>query len=300
MPLKVTLFYQQASQGWTETWYYGDADPKVFINTLLTSDMLNAAVNFRSSLTYLTAGRATGIGGSKISYTRAYGASYRGKSIVGVDINPDVVQSDAVVAVDALQVGRKRMFIRGLNDADIKRQGDGTDVPAGNLVAGMTNYLNAFANASMKIRILQQPPDGGLAWLPVISVNPVAGVPTQTDIRTTGAAVAPLAAGGYVRISRVPTDTLPGFPTKAQIIQLNPGAVDGVRISYTLRGGAAVFPPTMQITAIAYSYQTISRVATGLLSLGGTPLIIERFSAHKTGRPFGLLRGRARSKVRAH
>jgi hypothetical protein len=300
MAMKVVLFYTQAQSGWTETWYTASGDPKVFINTLLTSDMLRAAVSFRSSLTYLTAARCTGIGGSKLSYTRSYGTNFRGNSILGTDINPDVVSSDAVVAVDALQVGRKRMFIRGLNDADIKRQGDGQDVPAGNLVAGMVNYLNAFANAGMAIRILQQPPNGGLVWLPVEKVQAVAGVPQHVDVVTTDAAAAPLAVGGQVRFSRVPGDALPGFPSRATILALNPGAVNGVRISYTLRGGTSVFPPSMQLTALAFDYPTISRVATGLLSLGGSPLAIERFSEHKTGRPFGLLRGRARSKVRAH
>jgi len=300
MAVKVTLFYNQVGSGWTETWYHGSSDPKSLISNTLTAFVLKSCIDFRHALTYLIAARATKIGGGKESFTRSYGTKYKGLSAGVGEPGPDVVSTDAVLKVDGIQTGVKRMFIRGLNDFDAQRNIDGTDKPSGALTAGLTNYLNAMAGSGFALRILRQPPNVGLAWVPVISVATVAGIPTQTDVKTTVDVAAPIAVGDYVRFSRVPGDALPGFPGKAVVLEMNPGGVSGVRISYNMRGSPTVFPPSMQLTALVYDYPVISRVDTGFFSILSSPLTIERFSEHKTGRPFGLLRGRARSKVRAH
>jgi len=300
MASKITFFFEQVGSGWTETWYHNNSAPDTVVKTFLTADILNRAVKFRHRLTYLKAARATGIGGSKLSFTRSYGNDYHGSDIGTGDSGPDIVSSDAVVAVDAIQVGRKRMFVRGLNDEDIRRSSVGRDVPSGNLTAGLINYLNAMSQAGFALRILDQPPNAGLVWSPVTSVKAVVGIPTMVDVKTIDDVAAPIVVGGNVRFSRVPTDSLPGFPSKAKVIAMNPGGVAGVRISYTLRGGVEVFPPSMQLTNLSYSYPIVAGVGAGFFTLVSNPLVIERFSEHKTGRPFGLLRGRARSKVRAH
>lgn len=300
MACKITLFYEQVGSGWSETWYHNNNDPKSLVQTVLTANLLKRAVDFRHPLTYLKAARATRIGTPKESYTRSYGVDYHGLGAGLVEVGPDVVSADAVLKVDAQQMGKKRMFIRGLNDEDIRRNAAGKDVPSGALTAGLINYLNVMSSQAMCIRVLSQPPAGGLVWFNVTSVAAVAGVPTQVDVKTSEDVLAPIAVGQSVRFSRVPNDTLPGFPPQAVVLAMNPGGVSGVRISYTLRGGVAVFPPSMRVIHLAYEFQPIGGVATGFFSLISNPLTIERFSAHKTGRPFGLLRGRARSKVRAH
>jgi len=300
MPCKVTLFFSQVGSGWSETWYHNSDDPQSVMKFTLTPAMLKYAVNFRHELTYLVAARATRISGVKQSFTRSFGSDYHGLSAGTVDVGPDIVSSDAVVAVRSSPRGLKRMFVRGLNDNDIKRNAAGRDTPAGSLTAGLTNYLNSFSKGGFAIRVLKQPPEDGLTWTPVISVVTVAGVPTQVDVKTSIDVAAPIAVGETVRFARVPGDSLPGFPSQAIALDINPGGVSGVRISYTLRGGVSVFPPSMQLTAATYLYNVIDGVDTGFFSIVSNPLTIERFSEHKTGRPFGLLRGRARAKVRAH
>jgi hypothetical protein len=300
MPCKVTFFFEQVGSGWTETWYHNNSDPKLLVQTLLNANLLSRVAVFRHSLTYLKAARATLLESQKMSYTQSYGTDYHGSSGGLAEPGPDVVSADAVLAVDAQQFGRKRMFIRGLADEDIRRNATGKDIPSGSLVAGLTNYLNVMAANAFCIRRVTNPPTGGIIWVNVTSVAAVAGVPTQVDVKTDQDVVAPIAVGARVRFSRVPQDTLPGFPPNAVVLEMNPGGVSGVRISYGLRGGVAVFPPSMRLIHLAYEYQVIGGVSTGFFSLVANKLNIERFSAHKTGRPFGLLRGRARSKVKAH
>jgi len=300
MACKVTFFYEQVGSGWTETWYHASNDPKSLVKTVIDANVLKRAVDFRHPLTYLKAARATFIGQQKDSYTLSYGSDYHGSGAGLVEVGPDVVSADAVLAVDAQQFGRKRMFIRGLNDEDIRRNAVGRDVPSGALQAGLTNYINVMSQRAFCIQKITNPPTGGIAWVPVTSVKAVVGIPTQVDVKTVDDVVAPIVVGERVRFSRVPSDTLPGFPPNAVVIAVNPGGVAGVRISYSLRGGVEVFPPSMRVIRLAYEYQPIGGVAVGFFSLVANKLNIERFSAHKTGRPFGLLRGRARSKVHAH
>lgn len=300
MPCKVTFFFEQVGSGWTETWYHLMSDTKQLITTLLTANLLTRAVSFRHQLTYLKAARATRLEGNKESYTSSYGGDHHGTGGGLAEVGPDVVSADAVVKVDALQSGKKRMFIRGLADEDIRRNAVGRDVPSGQLTAGLTNYLNIMAQNAFCIQKVTNPPTGGIVWVPVTSVKAVPGIPTQVDVKTIDDVVPPIAVGARVRFSRAPGDKLPGFPPNAVVIAMNPGGVPGVRISYGLRGGIEVFPPSMRLVHLAYEYQVIGGVATGFFSLIANKLTIERFSAHKTGRPFGLLRGRARSKVHAH
>jgi hypothetical protein len=300
MACKVTFFFEQVGSGWSETWYHATNDPKSLIKTVIDQQVLKRAVDFRHPLTYLKAARATKLEGNKESFTASYGADYHGLGAGLVEVGPDVVSADAVLKVEAQQQGAKRMFIRGLNDEDIRRNATGKDMPSGALQAGLTNYLNIMAQRAFCIQKVTNPPTGGIVWVNVTSVKAVAGVPTQVDVKTTEDVVAPIAVGQRVRFSRVPSDTLPGFPPNAVVLAVNPLGVPGVRISYGLRGGAEVFPPSMRVIHLAFEYQVIGGVAVGFFSLIANKLNIERFSAHKTGRPFGLLRGRARAKVRAH
>jgi len=300
MPCKLTFFFEQVGSGWSETWYHNTNDPKTLIKTIVNADVLKRAVTFRHTLTYLKAARATVIDLNKESYTAGYGSDYHGFSGGLTETGPDVVSADAVLKVEGQQSGSKRMFIRGLNDEDIRRNGVGKDTPSGALQAGLTNYLNIMATNAFCIRKITNPPTGGIVWVNVTSVKAVAGVPTQVDVLTSEDTVAPIAVGARVRFSKVPQDTLPGFPPNATVLLMNPLGVSGVRISYTLRGGVQVFPPSMRLIHQAFEYQAVGGVAVGFFSLVSNKLNIERFSAHKTGRPFGLLRGRARSKVHAH
>lgn len=298
MPCKLVLFYEQQQRGWSETWYFNSSVPKGVIREVCKSDFLTAAVTFRHPLTYLRAARATNIGSPKLSYAVDFGYTYKGSTQAIYVEGPDVCSTDAVVAVDAPTVGRKRMFIRGLNDEDVKRSQDGTDVPTGYLRAGLINYLNAAAAKFLALRRLVQPPDSAQTWYPVISVKKVVGDIPHSDIITLDPVAAPIAANTIVRFSRTPFNDLPGFPSSAKVLVMNPNGENGIRINYYLREQATTFTKSMQLTSQIFDYPIIDRVQQVPLG-SGSPLVFERFSEHKTGRPFNQLRGRARSKVRA-
>lgn len=300
MPTKLVLFYSQQQRGWSETWYAASAgDVRNVIQSALSDSVRSKCVSFRHPLTYLIGARATAIGTAKQSYSEQFGNAYHGLSLTVGQSTPDVASTDCVLAVDGIQTGRKRMYIRGLNDDDVKRSSDGEDVPSASLRTGLANYLNAMRIAGFGLRILVQPPNGGLSWTSCLRVIPVTGDASHADVITNDAVVNPIVKNGYVRFSRPPFNDLPGFPTTAKVIDVNPGGNNGVRISYFLREQAPVSTKYMQVTAVAYDYPAIAAVSAAATSTVSNPLIIERFSEHKTGRPFGLLRGRARSKVRA-
>ena len=300
MPCKLVLFFQQVQSGWSETWYYlGSSDPRQCIIDQLTSDNLQKMVTFRHPLTYLIGARATALTGSKNSYSVQYADRYKGTKVSTYSLGPDPVSTDAVVAVDAVQVGRKRMFVRGLNDDDVNRDKNGFPDPSSYLLQGVANYINTMQASNMGIRILTQPPNGGLVWYPCIKVSPVTGDIGHTDIITSKAVGAEIQEGGQVRFGRIPFDELPGFPANPRVVAVNPGGNNGVRIAYYLREQATITTTYLQMTGLAYTYVAVNKVAIRANTTSITPVLIERFSEHKTGRPFGQLRGRVRVKVKA-
>jgi hypothetical protein len=292
MPCKVVLFYTQFQRGWTETWYHNESDPRTLLRTVLNEIKLNNASQFRHQNTFLVAARATSTIGQRLSYSISYGTKYHGTAKRTNQKTPDVASTDAVIKVDGVQFGTKRMFIRGLNDDDVTRTVDGTDAAVGGLLTGMADYVNSMAAGSFAIRTLDKPPTNGTVWYGVVKIIPVAGDIPHSDVITKKPTGGEITLETRVRFARVPFDNLPGFPANSEVIEIGPGGLNGVRINYYLREQAPVFPVSMQLVVLQYSYPIIKPVLE-------TDIQFERFSERKTGRPFGLQRGRARAKVRA-
>jgi hypothetical protein len=292
MPCKLVLFFKQFSQGWTETWYHAINDPRELIESVLTESLLRIIAKLRASTTFLSAARATQIGGAKLSFSKSYAARFAGQGFFTTDSPPDVASVDAVLKVASVAGTAKRMFIRGLRALDVLRSLSGGDTPSASLVDGLANYQSAMQAAGMTLRILDKPPNGGQTWYNVLSLSPVAGDTPHTDVTVITPILAPIVVGSQVRFSRTPFDQLPGFPSNPTVIGVNVAAPPSIRIPYFLREQATVFPLSMRLTGVSYSYSPAVKIDT-------SGPIFERFSEHKTGRPIGQLRGRARGKVRA-
>lgn len=289
LPTKVVIFYNQGSGGFTETWYSTGEDPRTVAN-LLEDRLIPDLINWRHELTVLKAMRVSRIGAERTSYLRRFSPNYRGRKRTTSTNTPDVISTDAVIKVNALQAGSKRMFIRGLADVDVERTPTGDDKPSADLIAGLSSLVGVAQIQSWRLRIMTQPPGGALVWTYVSGVVPFVGNPTYSTLETNGAVPGYIAVGDTIIIQGVPQDDLPGFPRTARVAGIVGGGTPGVIIQFRERASANVYPTKMRFTKLIWTYPGVASF---------TEDTFERFSERKTGRPFGLLRGRARSVVRA-
>jgi len=79
------------------------------------------------------------------------------------------------------------------------------------------------------------------------------------------------------------TAELARFPRSAEVLSItSPAGVNNYEIAYQLPGGVTVAPKNLRFTTLTYSYEAL------------TDWAFERLGEHKTGRPFGSLRGRSK------
>lgn len=282
MPLKVSFFYNQYNSGWSETYYVPGSDaPKTFADTLTNVFQKNSC-SFRSVATFLKAIRVTRIGGTRFSVlVRPYPAvqGTRGSTSSG----PDVASTDAVIALTGTGGAVRRLFLRGFADEDVFRDAYGNDTISETISKGVELFVKGMKSYGFAIRFQQRPDNAGLVWQKVSKVLPWAGEPTYAEIQTHPNL--PLhAVGEDLTFGGIPTDKLPRFPRTAEV--LGTLLVDGetsYKVAYAIPGGVSVTPKNMRLTKLLYAYDNIN------------DWDFERYSEHKTGRPFGSLRGRARA-----
>jgi hypothetical protein len=163
----------------------------------------------------------------------------------------------------------------------------GQDLPSPFLTGAVQTYVTALKNAGVGVRYVTQPPANGLAWNPILSVTANGANQPTSFLTLTAPPVVPYTVGQILRFSGVNRDNLPGFPATCQVLSITAGPPYVIDIGYRLRNAASVFPPKMAVTPALYS----------LASLSGF-MDFTRFSERKTGRPFGALRGAARTVTR--
>lgn len=290
MALKVNIFYQSGTNGWTETYYIPSAtDPIAWIAANGQSTTLKNFVSFRAPLTSIVAIRASQVGAPRVTYTRF---TFGDPLLVGTagivsGGGPDTTGAAARMSMIAGAGQTRQLWIRGLRDIDISRDGNGNSVASANLTNGFNNMYNALAGWGFAIQNVVVPPNGGLVWYPVQTVAPDAANPTtQSFLATTTAPVGGLAAFPALYIRGIPTDNLPGLPTKISVTGVTATGTVGFTIPYAFRGKVNPQPVAkMKCCVLQYNYNTITKWE------------FEQFTTRKTGRPTFLSRGRARTKV---
>lgn len=281
MPCKLVLYFNQFASGFSETYYHPSTNPITLADSL-SNAFYQAAAAPRSVDTILVAARFSDTLPPRAStLVRPYPVA-QGTRSGTLDVGPDVVSTDAVWLLTSSLGATRRLFMRGLADQDVRRDIFGNDLPSATLRTLTYAWLQALFAAGFSIRTSQRPPNAGLVWSPVIRVarDPESSARSSYFISTSATQL--FTRGQSVQFNGVPK-SLPRFPRKAVIT--NAVRVDDVWwyfLQYGLPGGVFVDPPTMRVTPSSYAYSVISRWA------------FERFSEHKTGRPFGSLRGRAR------
>jgi|KBSMisStandDraft_5_1062788.scaffolds.fasta_scaffold26541_7 hypothetical protein len=281
MPTKMVLYYNQLNAGFSETYYHASNDPVTLANNF-TSAFYQKMVKFRSTDTILEAARFSATTPPRKSFLIRPYPKPQGTSGATGDVGPDVVSTTAVFALQATDGSTRRIFMRGLADQDVKRDTFGNDTPTANLISGTNAMFLELFKQGFSIRVSNRPPNAGLTWQNIVLVGHTDATNSNSSYFVLDNQVIRFAKNDVVQFNGIPAD-LPRFPRKAVItgVVLD-GGVEKYYVDYSLPGGVQVATGKMKVTMSTYSLATISLWQ------------FERFSEHKTGRPFGSLRGRAR------
>lgn len=288
MACKVVLFFNQDDQGWTETYYHGASDPKILLNSFSDS-FWNKSITFRAVGTQLFSAR-----GTQLNTTQrvSYSLFFQGAHIQGVEgaagSDPDVTATDALFTLYTSPIGSRKAYYRGLRDSDTLRDANGFSQPTALIARQLNTWIQALSDNKFCIRVGGRPPDLGLVWVNVVQVEPIASGPYS---KVTVDAPSGLVAGvSQVQFQGVDKNLLPGFPTKAKVVGVSETSdAHSFTVPYKFRGASnPTFPrANMRACKVAYTYTVIDDWA------------FEEFHTHKTGRSFGVPRGRSRAAVRA-
>jgi len=285
--IKLVFFYNQYDAGWSETYYVAGSDPKLFAGTL-TKQFLQNSVAFRSASTVLKAVRCTRIEPPRFAFLLRPYPSPQGQRAFASGEGPDVTSTDAVIQLNGQIGASRRVFMRGLYDADVQRDSFGVDFMGPILSKGINLFVAGLMAYGTTIRYLTRPPGGGLVWQSLFNIAASDFNPFWTSF-ILDPAIPAHAVGDTLSFTNIPSTRLPGFPRTAKIIRISVDAgILKYSINYALPGGVAPAPRGLRCTTLLPAFDPIIDWQFG------------RFSEHKTGRPFGSLRGRAKSRsVRA-
>jgi len=282
MAVKVTLYFNQSQSGFSETFYHASSDPQGVANSLGLL-FYQRAVQFRAVNTYLVGARFSLMEPPRTSFLVRPSPQPHGINRLTDVPEPDVVSTTAVFLLGASLPAQRRLYMRGIADMDVNRDENGQDNPSPFLIAGSNAYFAMLNIAGFAIKKQVRPPDGGLVWDFVTKIEPATNNPSMWSTFTLDSGIHSVFKGDTVTFNGI-TTLEPRLPSKALVINdVQVGAKWTFTIAWPCPGGVNLFPEKLKAVVSAPSFGLISTWA------------FERFSEHKTGRPFGSLRGRARS-----
>jgi len=284
MPCKMTIFFNMFGGGFSETFYHPNDDP-FNLAGVTPNSLYQLAAKFRYVGCIIKAVRFSRVGGQRRSILVRPYPKAQGTRFSALDPGPDPISTTAVYNLYSTGQAKRNIWCRGLADLDIKRDAFGNDEESATLQQMRNEYFQALFTAGFRIQFLQRPPDAGLVWRKIAQINHSVSVDPNRASFIPSVAAPALAVGDVLSVTGVPSN-LPHFPRKFEIISIT--AVDGVNnytFAYQLPGGVSVGPKNMRVTPYVVTYENISQWN------------FVRFGEHKTGRPFGSLRGRARAAV---
>lgn len=293
MSLKVTLFFNSGAGGFTETYFASGSNPQTFINSLPNS-FYNAAIALRAAPCVMWGIRASNIGSPKLVYSVPLGSKVVASDDNFGPDNPDVLSTDAVIRIYTQGGQSSTHFLRGLYDSSTVLSTAGNSQLGATLQKQINQYLNQLSLAGFQLRFGNRPPVGGLTWFPVISLNPaVAGGP-YTNVVTQNQTSFDNTDPPYLLFQGVPKNDVPGFPTQTHFFGQATASPFGVTVPYRYRAATnPYYPEKMRFCLLQYTYVNLPPTSTS-----NPQWEFIKFSEHKTGRAFGVSRGRARSLVK--
>jgi len=282
MTVKLTFFYNQYKQGFSETYYSPTTNPALLVNGL-SVQLLTSMTQFRSLSTLLYAIRGTQIETPFRSFTRLVRGAYQGAVQTDPDAEPDVVGTTAVLQLVSEEATKRRLFLRGLPDDYVKRDAFGNDLFIGTFRSEVTKMVAQLIGNGFAVRKQLKPPAGGLAYAPVLLLSTDVDNALRTRVAYTATAGFTPVKGSKIAFKGIDQRDLPRFPRIATVLSVDAIPVlPFLRIDYAMPGGLALIPKSLVMSNLSYAYEAMSEFT------------FERFSAHKTGSPFGQLAGKKR------
>jgi len=282
--LKIVIFYNSGSQGFSEVYYTPDNNPTVILESAW-DNVFSKGILFRAKPCTLFACRATNYNGPNGTFTRPL--SQRFYIPAEDEDTPATTSNDAVWTLKGIGGKSRNVSLRGLEDTAIARDVTGQDLLDATVNKLMRNYFSALADAGVGIKYQSKadPMANPEFQIQSIAAGPQ---PTQNSVITLFQAIpGGWAAGTPLIFHGIPTDDAPGFPKYCKAIAVNAPNPQEIIVPYRLRSQATVFPRNMRVRQSQFSYDAFKN---------GTAYFI-RFSERKTGRAFGALRGRSRAAV---
>jgi len=284
MTLKLSFFYNQGKAGFSEVYYVDGSNAKEHIDSMLPNLFRNMTI-WRDPTTQLISVRASTVTTPKLSFSRTFPDQYFGGYANNLDDpTPDVVSTDAVVRFNGATGARRRIYLRGLRDDSVARtQLTGADEPSALFVKTLKAYAATITTLNYQIRYTVLPPAGGAVFT---RITDIISDPVTPSFSVLGTGIAPpgdWVVGTQLVVQGMPSATVPHFPRVVTVVSRNTvGENIGVVVAFRKLAGGRVWLSKARATGLIYAYDPI------------TDYQFERFSEHKTGRPFGQLRGRSR------
>lgn len=269
MALNWQLFFNQGQTGWSETYYSAhDFDATTPFSTLLAG-MRTFRLPLSSTGVVLSAIRISDVANPRKVFVSpgTSGAPFSFPTVPS-NADPDMPFTSALIRWSLDSGGKRITYLRGLSDAlTHAKDGKITD-------ATWVSAFQAFRNWQIANSF------GGYARTPGQALRPIADIflvdgKIRLSADTTG-----LTLPTYkMRISRLVSDPPLNGVWRAKVIGLDVLELEG---SNTTRTNPPAFEAGGTITTLSVSFGFIN---------GGDQT---RFTTHRVGRPFGLLRSRRR------
>jgi len=262
---KVSYVFKLADQGWTETYYRQADDAGSCVNMSITS--LNKFISFRSDTTVLQAVRAVEVGGVRRGVVRPLTFLTGGGAG-----NPDVTGVTAQMKLSSSAGHNRILSVRGLADSSVLRSAAGASQPTAALTNALQDMMTEVIALGYRIQFFT-----AQTKYNVVSLSPQTGNENITVVTLPAGTPIP-AVGDQVRFFGFDRCILHDFSSPFRVLYVG---TNSFMIGYKWRlKDTSVSPANLQYAQAVYGYDPIN--------LGG----FYTFTTRKTGRPFGLSRGR--------
>lgn len=287
MALKVVFFFNAAQEGWTETYYAVGSDPKTWAQTNLTFANLSPFINIRAGFVSFFEARVSLIGSPRKTYSLVGTQLPPNPSAAFTNSPPDVTAEDALCVLTSATGINRHLWVRGLVESEVVFDQAGTPTPPPLLLVELDAMFQSMVRMGLSIQNAVIPTPSSGAWFSVVSMAPSASLVPST-VLTAGPSWTPSLPYPPLYFQGIDKNMTPGFPR--QLLPLFVTNISGsleVTVPWLYRAASNPYSPKkMKFTPLVESYNPI------------TSLTFERYGTRKTGRPFGVPRGRAAVAVK--
>jgi hypothetical protein len=287
MALKVVMFYNEGTRGWTETYYVNSSDPALWLKTYATSSNLRPFIYWRPPTVQLFDVRASLIGSPRVT------SSYIGPNLPQSGSSSAVLQTtaseDLLIIIYSDSGLPRHLWIRGLPSVYVVYDKQGYAAFPADLRAWVGGMISSMQAMQMCIRNTQVPLPNSNAWYYVSEIESTQIANQAYSILTTGPGLPYGAPWPPIYCLGIDRNQLPGFP---RIITPVNSATSGpgnwtFTVPYLFRAPTdPYYPKKMRFCQLVYAYYPI------------TSYSLEDYGTRKTGRPTDVPRGRAPSVIK--